>query len=141
MGTRSLTVMTDEHGKEIAVMYRQMDGYPDGHGLDLASFLAGFQVVNGLGMSKDKIANGMGCLAAQVVAHFKVGAGGFYLHAAGTRDCGEDYIYAITFEVWGESGKTIILHCATSEGEAIFSGTPEAWVEQYGQAEVSNHGS
>lgn len=31
MGTRSLTVMKDT-GNEIAVLYRQFDGYPEGHG-------------------------------------------------------------------------------------------------------------
>lgn len=40
MGTRSLTVFIDEHNdKEIVVMYRQMDGYPEGHGQDLVDFL------------------------------------------------------------------------------------------------------
>ena len=47
MGTRSLTVFNDEDGKEIAVMYRQFDGYPSGHGTELAEFLAGKKMVNG----------------------------------------------------------------------------------------------
>ena len=37
----------------------------------------------------------MDCLAAQLIAHFKKEAGGFYLYSAGTRDCGEEYIYTI----------------------------------------------
>ena len=37
----------------------------------------------------------MGCLAAQVVAHFKEEPGRFYLYPAGTRNCGEEYIYTL----------------------------------------------
>ena len=40
----------------------------------------------------------MGCLAAQIVSHFKGDrAGDFYLYASGTRDVGEQYIYKIYF--------------------------------------------
>jgi hypothetical protein len=51
-----------------------MDGYPDGHGQELADFLDGFKIVNGISTEDrdfPKVANGMGCLAAQVIAHFK----------------------------------------------------------------------
>lgn len=89
MGTRSLTYVYTE-GREfngkiyaprpIMCMYRQFDGYPEGHGADLAEFLDGFRIVNGLGLDvPTKTANGMGCLAAQMVAHFKTEAGYFYL--------------------------------------------------------------
>ena len=40
MGTRSLTFVYDENGAKILNMYRQMDGYPSGHGKELAEFLA-----------------------------------------------------------------------------------------------------
>lgn len=103
MGTRSLTVMQDEHGDEIAVLYRQFDGYPSGHGAELAEFLSGFSVVNGFGMNPpEKQANGGSCLAAQIVAHFKEGVGQFYLYAAGTRNTGEEYIYVVKPEVGKE---------------------------------------
>ena len=98
MGTRALTVFLDEtDSSEIVVMYRQMDGYPEGHGQELVDFLQGFSVVNGFPLLADntKVANGMSCLAAQVVSHFKKGCGGIYLHPAGTRNCGEDYIYTV----------------------------------------------
>lgn len=95
MGTRSLTVMLDTEGKEIAVLYRQFDGYPEGHGKDLAEFLSGFKVVNGITEFVPKVANGGNCLAAQVVAHFKKEVGGFYLYPYGTRDVGEEYIYIV----------------------------------------------
>jgi hypothetical protein len=97
MGTRSLTVLQEESGKEIAVLYRQYDGYLGGHGKELVDFLRDFNVVNGF-TSKDKerkVANGPGCLAGQIVSHFKRGVGDFYLYPAGTRDCGEEYVYYI----------------------------------------------
>ena len=101
MGTRSLTIMYDTpyrgtRGREIAVMYRQMDGYPTGHGQALKDFLAPFVIVNGYDSSMGPVlANGGACLAAQIIAHFKEGVGNFYLHPAGTRDAGEEYIYEV----------------------------------------------
>lgn len=95
MGTRSLTVVEDGKGREVLVMYRQYDGYPSGHGEELAAFLKPFTVVNGLGDDRRKVANGMGCLAAQIVAHFKTEPGTFYLYPSGTRDYGEEYVYTV----------------------------------------------
>lgn len=81
MSTRSLTRFYDEYEDELLVtMYRHSDGYVSGHGRELLDFLSGFAVVNGLGLDKsEKIANGMGCLAAQAIAHFKDGPGGIYI--------------------------------------------------------------
>ena len=96
MGTRSLTFVYD--GKEpIINMYRQFDGYPTGHGAELAEFLAPFTLVNGLGIDeKGRVANGMGCLAAQLVSNFKgTEAGQFYLYPTSAVDCGQDYEYHI----------------------------------------------
>jgi hypothetical protein len=100
MGTRSLTLVRDtEKSKDIIVLYRQYDGYPEGHGKDLSDFLADFAVVNGISSNTPKrAANGMGCLAAQIVAHFKTEIGNFYLYPSGTRDCGEEYIYTVYSE-------------------------------------------
>lgn len=63
-------------------LYRQYDGHMYGHGLELAKFLDGFTLVNGIRSDidpKDKIANGSECLSAQLVKHFKKDAGQFYL--------------------------------------------------------------
>jgi hypothetical protein len=97
MGTRCLTVMQREDGTEIAVLYRQMDGYPEGHGKDLHEFLDDMQICNGISSDQKtgKWANGAECLAAQIVAYFKDRIGQFYLHPAGTRNCGEEYIYTV----------------------------------------------
>ena len=99
MGTRSLTVFQEQDGTEIAVLYRQFDGYPTGHGAELKAFLSDFSVQDGIsGGTPERAANGMGCLAAQVVAHFKQGIGQFYLYPAGTRDAGEEYVYTVTYD-------------------------------------------
>jgi hypothetical protein len=96
MGTRSLTFVYDDT-RRVVCMYRQFDGYPSRHGRELATFLAGFDaVVNGLRVGETrKVANGMGCLAAQLVANFKVEAGGFYLYPTNTSDVGEEYEYHV----------------------------------------------
>lgn len=80
MGTRSLTTVFDESGKPLLSLYRQMDGYYEGHGAELQEFLKEFGIVNGIGSNTPaKAANGMACLAAQLVAHFKTGIGQFYI--------------------------------------------------------------
>lgn len=77
-------------------MYRQFDGYPTGHGAELAEFLNGGRLVNGLnGIGKELQFNGMACLAAQMVSHFKKESGGFYLHPTDVTDCGQDYEYHV----------------------------------------------
>lgn len=95
MGTRSLTKFygNGKSKKPFAVMYRQMDGYPEGHGKELAAFLAKLGRVNGISDFKAPIANGIHCLAAQVVEHFKDGVGSIYLMDAG--DHGQDFEYEV----------------------------------------------
>jgi hypothetical protein len=93
MGTRSLTKVYDG-GDCVVVMYRQMDGYPTGHGVELGEFLRGIEIVNGIGNQTNRIANGMGCLAGQIVAHFKSGVGNFYL-VTDAQDHGQEYIYEV----------------------------------------------
>lgn len=95
MGTRSLTYVYSD-ATPVVCMYRQFDGYPTGHGAELADFLSGFEIVNGYSEVKPKLANGMGCLAAQMIAHFKVGTGGFYLEPTVLgQDCCQEYEYHV----------------------------------------------
>ena len=96
MGTRSLTYVYDEQGEKIINLYRQFDGYPTGHGQELAEFLNKGRMVNGLELDKNELLfNGAGCLAAQLVANFKTDAGGFYLYPTSVEDCGQDYEYHV----------------------------------------------
>lgn len=113
MGTRSLTRVKDEAGNIILTMYRQMDGYvEDGHGDELVSFLGGMVVTDGISIlnQPEKSANGMGCLAAQLVAHFKVGVGGFYLESVDVEDQEFNYLVelvdgalTLSYEAYGEA--------------------------------------
>lgn len=100
MGTRCLTAFVDADGTEICRMYRQFDGYPEGHGRELVAFLTGRYLVNGFTREDEaggKAANGMGDLAAQVVAHFKVKEpiGFFYLYPPNTEGVGEEFVYTV----------------------------------------------
>ena len=95
MGTRSLTFVYNEVGKPIVNMYRQMDGYPSGHGEDLATFLEPIAMVSGIGGDDQPIANGAGCLAAQMVAYFKEGPGGIYIEPVSSTSCDQDYEYRV----------------------------------------------
>lgn len=129
MGTRSLTRIFDEDGKELCCIYRQMDGYPDGHGQELADFLKGFNMVNGLGGEKGKVANGYGCLAAQAIAHLKDGPGSIYLYPAGIRDCGESYEYHVRPGAAGPStsGPVIAVFEAYGKRKKLFECKPEEY--------------
>ena len=126
MGTRSLTYVYGDELKEdpkpLINLYRQYDGYVEGHGAELADFLNGMYVVNGLGVQDQdkKIANGMGCFAAQLVAHFKDGAGQFYLNTPEVGiDCWQEYEYHIY------SDRVII----KAYDEPIFLGTWQEFID------------
>lgn len=118
MGTRSLTRVFETYRNEeknkqekiqLVNMYRQYDGYPEGHGTELADFLKGGKVVNGIGADeKHTVFNGAGCLAAQMIAHFKDGAGGIYIEPITAKNCGQEYEYEIIVDF---DTKEITLKC------------------------------
>jgi hypothetical protein len=99
MGTRSLTLVYNDLTAKLPLvnMYRQYDGYPEGHGKELADFLNSFaEITNGISMGETrKTANGMGCLAAQLIANFKTEVGNIYLYEVDARDCWQDYEYHV----------------------------------------------
>lgn len=109
MGTRSLTFVHDEDDKPVVCIYQQYDGYFDGVGDNILSFLRGGEVVNGIGMGRDKPQfNGAGDLAARLITHFKEGdannAGGVYIEPADSEDgdMGTEYAYHIRCNVGSE---------------------------------------
>lgn len=157
MGTRSLTSFFEKGDeKPFATMYRQFDGYLEGHGNDLAEFLKERARVNGISdETAENAANGMGCLAAQCVAWFKTGRhykggkghgakekelqiGEIYLHAYG--DCGQEFEYevrpdAVENELFGPRKKAGWLLTAYSTGrisgkKKLFDGTPEEFLRK-----------
>ena len=138
MGTRSLTYIEESYETAIAdeennnevhetkqnilCMYRQYDGYLSGHGAELAEFLQDFNVVNGYNSgTPERSANGMGCLAAQLIAHFKDGIGNIYIHEPNDSDCGEEYTYTI----YEEDGKVRVRAYDVWAKKIIFDGTPK----------------
>lgn len=80
MGTPAATIIKDD-GEFIVAIQRTTDGYPAGHGRTLVDFLKGIELVKGLRGEKKNgsVANGMGCLAAQVIWHLKDHAGTIYI--------------------------------------------------------------
>ena len=94
MGTRSLTFVYDGDVPVINI-YRQYDGYPSGHGHELAQFLDSKNLVNGYGEQNSFEANGMGCLAAQLIVQLKHGVGGIYIYPVSSTDCFQDYEYHV----------------------------------------------
>lgn len=106
MGTRSLThVIDDDFGRSehLCTIYRQYDGYPEGHGKDVVDFITSREFVSGYNYPLKQF-NGAGCFAAALVAHLKtkcngsdgdIEAGGVYLHAPNL-EAKEEYNYTIT---------------------------------------------
>ena len=127
--TREEGVSFSEHPERVEVqVYKHYDGYPQGHPLDLAKFLKGFKVVNGLGMDTYRTANGLDCLAAQYIAAFKQDAGDLYVE---NPDSEHDWIEYITY-VWGDCGKGMWMSIfSTYEDECIFVGKPQELIDKY----------
>jgi hypothetical protein len=137
MGTRSLTrvieTWKDDDGKDkkqlLVTVYRQYDGYPSGHGLELAEFLNSGTVVNGIGAdAKTKVFNGAGCLAAQMISHLKGdSAGGIYIYPNDTKDAWQNYEYHILVDF---DSKVVTLVCFESgkRKKQLFKGSPVEFI-------------
>lgn len=115
MGTRSLTHFVEDD-MILVTLYRQMDGYPSGHGMELYDYLKSIKLVNGFDCTKthENYANGVGCLAAQTIAYFKTDIGQFYIVLG--REHYQDFEYFIREEndviqvkvvANGETNKTV----------------------------------
>ena len=127
MGTRSLTYFYNEEDskKPFMCMYRQFDGYPEGHGKELGEFLTGLTIVNGFG-TNDKAgthANGMGCLAAQYIAKVKTDIGNHYIVEPELQQDGwqefEYYVYPDRVEV----------KCCYGDAPIIFTGSYKSFLK------------
>ena len=146
MGTRSLTFVYEKYGqvhKPVCNMYRQFDGYPTGHGAELAEFLSGGRLVNGLihtETAEELVFNGMACLAASMVAHFKESPGGFYIYPTDNTDYGQDYeyhIYSANGLLSGEVFRIEVYYCgcnmfgvsSSEEHKLIFKGNLKEFTE------------
>ena len=134
MGTRSNTVVYDEYfndGSSVQILnlYRQHDGYTDGHGAELLAFLEPMTIVNGITTGLTNIANGSGCLAAQLVSHFKDGVGGFYIMAPLGEEMENDY----TYKIYVSGGPVYISMEVWNWEDLIFSGNVSEFKEFVGR--------
>jgi hypothetical protein len=145
MGTRStyrvLEQYTEEKtgkvkNQEICLMYLQFDGYPSGHPSQTAEWLSTGKVVNGFGVNDTNlIFNGAGCLAAQLVAKYKTGTGGCYLHPINHRGkCWEDYLYDII--VKEDHSIEFVCYENGRRKTEVFRGTPSDFVKHYSKQEA-----
>ena len=119
----------NEHPENVEVqIYNHYDSYPEGLGVDLAKFMCDFRVVNGLGSDlPDKIANGMGCLAAQLVVDMKDGPGSVYVESPDSLRSWIDY----TYYIWVADNKGIWISIFDYDDKCIFVGKPEKLIEKY----------
>lgn len=153
MGTRStyrvIQQWTDRdtariNNQNLVLLYAQYDGYPTGHPLDTAKWLASGKVVNGLGPTDPQVLlfNGAGCLAAQLIAKYKGGVGGHYIYPMNQRgQCGEDYLYDIIVKDdreieyiaygWNIKNDKAVF-------KKIFQGSPEDFILKFGPVLETN---
>ena len=75
MGTRALVVLRSKHLDNYqiyAILYVHLDGYPKGLGKVLYRMLQDMVIVNGIRFGDTrKVANGIGCLYAQIIMELK----------------------------------------------------------------------
>ena len=123
MGTRSTTSFYDgdEH---LLTYYRQYDGYPTHYGQRLAHQISRCEIVNGftLAMEGGTHANGVGCLVAQILTHWKMGdglLGGLYIQPEDTKNL-EAYHYDVVFDEDNECSITVFRY-----GGKVGTFTPE----------------
>ena len=112
--------------KVIVSIYNHFDGYPEGLGVTLASYLEDKKITNGLGKDRYSVFNGLGCMAASIIAELKDEAGQIYIEDP-TRPHGWiDYEYY----VWGDDGKDIWISIFDGSN-CIFVGKPTQLLSKY----------
>ncbi len=122
MGTRSITKFFD-NDRCVLALYCQFDGYPEGVGQQIADFVTSKPMVNGIG-GDSNVFNGVGCMAAQFLAHVKQKAGLWYCTSSNAE--AQDYCY----EVHGGLGDDLKPLPVRMVCDAGFDGRPEdfkAW--------------
>ena len=135
MGTRAtIKIARREEGvsfsekpdKYIVSIYNHYDGYPEGLGMKLANYLEGTKIVNGLGKNNEDVFNGLGCLAASLIAELKDGPGNLYIEDPERTHGGMEYEYYI----WGDYHKDIWISIFEYD-TCIFVGKPKQLQTKY----------
>ena len=102
MGTCSLTKIVNDSDEIVCAMYRHCDGGPQWHGAYLAEFLYGYKILDGLpAKCEGKVANGAGCLAAQMICNFKKEPGNIYLAPTSEGGAEYNYVYIVAVTLKG----------------------------------------
>ena len=135
MGTRAtIKIARREEGvsfsekpeKKLVSIYNQYDGYPEGLGVTIANYLDGKRIVNGIGGDSSAVFNGLGCLAASLIAELKEEAGNIYIEDPERPSGWIDYEYY----VWGDNHKDIWISIFDGD-ECIFVGKPDKLIKKY----------
>ncbi len=98
MGTRAITKIKTEgkNSPTLLAIYTQFRGDFKEHGNNLKRFLEKITIVNGFGRETLNVANGVGCLAAQLIAHLKTKVGDHYIVSTDAEP--EEFNYEISVE-------------------------------------------
>ncbi len=108
-------------------LYKHYDGHPERLGVTLASYLDGYEIHSGMSNKhQGPLANGIGCLAAQLVSYLKNEPGNVYLQPPRNINV-EDYVYY----VWVKEDARIMISIFDSNNECIYVGDCESLIEKY----------
>lgn len=99
----------------VCSFYRHSDGYPEGHGQDLAKWLSGKRLVNGIGSDflKGRDFNRAGTMAVKLMDHIQE-VSGCEVIPTGKGDMWEDYVYNVYFRDGEFFVETVYAHDKSS---------------------------
>ena len=136
MGTRAtIKIAKREEGvsfsekpeKFMVSIYHHFDGYPEYLGVTLANYLEDKKIVNGLSADRGApVFNGLGCMAASIIAELKEEAGNVYIEDPECPSGWIDYEYYI----WGDTGKDIWISIFDGD-KCVFVGKPNKLISRY----------
>jgi hypothetical protein len=128
MGTRG-TIHFKDGKKTVLSIYMQYDAYPSGIGQALADMLRHTRITNGYSGNMEtankakglSFANGIGCLALQLVKSIKDGIGNYYAVEASNR---QEFNYFLSVDKVdpGTGLRGVHLKLTDDEGKTLFSG-------------------
>ena len=119
MGTSASVKFKQEGNPVLVNVYFSYDGYVEGVGYDLATYLLSKRIVNGITCfdNKNEIANGFGCLIAQYIRDMKEEPGYVYIIPQSVT---ADYDYLVKYDENNQINITI-----THLGNLLFKGDPK----------------
>jgi len=112
MGTRCTVDVLNSDKEKILRLYGMYDGSYESVGKDLCEFVDSIEITHLTAGDNEGIANGIECLALQLVCHLKTRPGGWYVEHCKP----ESYHYIVMVE---DSDKTRAVVYALDDGEMI----------------------